>query len=98
MINKKRKMMIEAMDLEISKLQTELFDTDVNSENYDVIQHKLKVALDQRELLSSKKLTFSGDALLGAGVSILSLVAILKHEELNIITSKAFSIFTKGIK
>lgn len=86
MFGKKR----EKTDLEkeIARLYSEMEGMNPDDKEY---QTRLEVVIKLTALTPKKDRVVSGDAVLGAGVNLLLTGAILHHEKLNVITSKAFS-------
>jgi hypothetical protein len=75
------------LEKEIARLYSEMEGMNPDDKEY---QTRLEVVIKLTALLPKKHSTFSGDALLGAGVNLGLTGLILHHEKLNVITSKAF--------
>lgn len=73
--------------------------TDVGTDEYSHLLTELERVC---KLMQEDKTTFSfkpsSDSILNAGMTVLSILLITKHEDLNVITSKAMSFLPKLIK
>lgn len=73
---------------EIARLFSEMEGMNPDDKEY---QTRLEVVIKLAALAPKKERVVSGDAILGAGMNLFLTGAILHHEKLNVITSKAFS-------
>lgn len=77
---------------------SELGNENVGTDRYE----KLLSELERVEVMITKNPTWSftpsADAILNGGLTILSILLITKHEQLNVITSKAVSFLPKLIR
>lgn len=76
-----------AHELEVSRLYDVMHGATPGDKDYE---DALKALVTLTELNPKRKMTVSGDAILGAVVNVLSTGAVLHHEQMNVITSKAF--------
>lgn len=85
---------IKDLDLKIGKLNKEL-ETMEDDEKYEMTLVKLTELIDLRCKLSESKDNGSVKAVVISGLfGMASLIAVLKYEEKDVITSKAFSMAT----
>lgn len=95
MFNKQLKANIKAMDKHIGKLMQELV-VEPHSDTYEEIQSKIddmtKVRTQMSESIARE--SNSKEVLTGV-IGLVATTVVLKHENLNVITSKAFSLATK---
>ena len=78
---------------EINRIHSEMESMDINSEEYkNAIGHlKSLHEIESRDLFG-----ISSDTMAVVAGNILGLILVLKHEELNVITSKALGFVIKG--
>jgi len=81
---------LKALDKEIERLVHQLENTNPVDKDYITISENLKVLCEARERKNSADI--SNEAILTAVVSIASLLIVLKYEQMEIITSKAFNL------
>ena len=84
-----------ALEREADRLDSLLESTTQGSEEYYSLlatREKLQDILDKAE---KAKFKVSGDTLVTGGVSLLSILAVLKHEQLNVISTKALGFIMK---
>lgn len=81
------------VEREIDRLFAELKDHDIDSEKYGAILDRISKLHKLRQEEKPQKI--SPDTLLIAGINLLGIVMILKHEELNVITTRAMSLVPK---
>lgn len=77
------------VDGEISRVILELQEQPVNSDEYGEVLSRLEKLQKIRHEEKPEK--FNSDALLMAATNLLGILAILQHEHLNVITSKAMN-------
>lgn len=78
---------------------SELGNTTPGTTEYEVLIQQLKTVCDlQHQDKKSSAFKPSADTLLNGGLTILSILMITRHEQLNVITSKAFSFLPKLIR
>ena len=90
-IFKKEKTMLEK---EIEVVLLDMKDMYVDSDEYEVALNHLSILHEINS--KEKKWNVSPDTMAVVAGNLLGIVLILKHEELNIITSKAMSFVIKG--
>lgn len=86
------------ISMEILRLAQELPHEDPSSERYQRILNQMaELYRLEREYQPDppQKMKFSGDAVLAAATSILTIIIITQHERLNVISSKALGFVTK---
>ena len=94
-MNKQLKKNIKALDLEIEKLHAQLADADDNAEYGDIIE-RIEQLTDLRcKLSESKVLSSHSKEIISGLIGIAGMVLVLKHEQTEVITTKAFSMATK---
>jgi len=81
---------LRALDDEIERLVRTLVNTSAVSKDYVIISENLKVLCEARERKNSRDI--SNEAILSVVTSIVSLLIVLKFEQLDVITSKAFNL------
>lgn len=81
---------LKALDDEIERLVHMLENTNPVDKDYITISENLKVLCEARERKNSRDI--SNEAILTSVVSIVSLLVVLKYEQLDVITSKAFNL------
>lgn len=84
------------LEKEYDEMMARLRDLDPLSDEYEKMK---SVVTDLHTLLMEEKdhkKTVSPDAIFGGLVNLLGIGFVLKHEELHNITSKAFSLISKG--
>jgi hypothetical protein len=75
------------VDNEISRVVNKLQDQEVDSDEYEVLLKRLeKLQKIRQEEMADYPST---DALLSAATNLIGIILILRHENLNVITSKA---------
>ena len=90
-----RNLLFDGVDGYIEELKVELATTEDHSRKHEII----KELYNLEELKNKQKVhKIKGSDLLKAGVGVLSVVAVLKHEETNIITSKIWGFATGLLK
>lgn len=107
-MKKMRGPILEQMERE-QAIQAELRTLMVTSENQNEIDNAkkkldesvehwnvLKRSLEEYDILASKKWKISPDVLLTVAANLVGIVLILKHEKIDIITSKALNFVLKG--
>lgn len=102
MFNKQLKQNIKAIDERIAVLMEEL-DNDESGEQTIFISMKLERLIEMRDKLSQNKVNESNSkeiisGALGIGASLVGIVGlkmVLKYEETDVVTSKAFSMLPK---
>lgn len=95
MFNKQLKANIKAIDAQIGKLMEELI-VEVNRDTYEEIQSKIDDLTKTRTAMSESIARESNAKEIITGViGLVATTAVLKHENINVITSKAFGIATK---
>lgn len=90
-IFKKEKTMLEK---EIEAILLDMKDMDINSDEYEVALNHLSTLYEIN--LKEKKWNVSPDTMAVVVANLLGIILILKHEELNVITSKAMNFVIKG--
>ena len=90
-IFKKEKTMLEK---EIEAILLDMKDMDLNSDEYEVALNHLSQLYEIK--MKEKKWNVSPDTMAVVVANLLGIILILKHEEMNIITSKALSFVMKG--
>lgn len=92
--NKQLKANIEALDLEIGVLTTELIDAE--GDKYITIMEKIdKLTTFRCKLVESKVSESYSKEIVGGIISIAGMVLVLKHEKAEVITSKAWTMATQ---
>lgn len=80
-------------------ITTQLGNTDPGSDEHRQLLQDLKLVC---ELINQDKTTWSfkpsADVLINGAISLISIAAILRHEQFNVITSKAMSFLPKLVK
>lgn len=95
MFNKQLKVNIKELDKEIGTIVCSMNETD-DVESLQVMIETLGKLTELRDKLSSNKVNESyAKEIISGAIAIGGLLIVLKHEESNIITSKAFSMATK---
>lgn len=84
----------KAIDAEIERVLEFLAGSEPDSEDYTAAMHNLKELYEARSKKSSKFIEF--DTIVLALTNIVGILLILKHEELNVLTSKAISFIARG--
>jgi DNA repair exonuclease SbcCD ATPase subunit len=98
MFNKQLKRNIKELDVRICKLYEEL-DKATNDDEKNQILNRAKELADLRNKLSETKTRESlVPALIPGVVGLAAMFMVIRHEETNIITTKAMSIATKFIR
>lgn len=90
-IFKKEKTMLEK---EIEAILLDMKDMDINSDEYEVALNHLSTLHEIKS--KEKKWNVSPDTMAVVAANLLGIILILKHEELNVITSKAMNFVIKG--
>ena len=90
-IFKKEKTMLEK---EIEAILLDMKDMDINSDEYEVALNHLTILHEIK--MKEKKWNVSPDTMAVVVANLLGIILILKHEELNVITSKAMNFVIKG--
>lgn len=90
-IFKKEKTMLEK---EIEAILLDMKDMDLNSDEYEVALNHLSILHEIKS--KEKKWNVSPDTMAVVVANLLGIILILKHEELNVITSKAMNFVIKG--
>lgn len=90
-IFKKEKTMLEK---EIEAVLLDMKDMDINSDEYEVALNHLTILHEIKS--KEKKWNVSPDTMAIVAGNLLGIILILKHEELNVITSKAMNFVIKG--
>ena len=90
-IFKKEKTMLEK---EIEAVLLDMKDMDLNSDEYEVALNHLSKLYEIKS--KEKKWNVSPDTMAVVVANLLGIILILKHEELNVITSKALNFVIKG--
>lgn len=86
---------IKDLDLKISKLTNELEELEGDENNYDSKMNKLEKLIELRCKLSESKVNNSVKPLIVSGLfGLTSVVVVLKYEQTEVITSKAFNMAT----
>lgn len=80
---------LKAIDDEIERLANQLGCINPVDDDYNKVADNLRVLCEAREKKNSRDI--SNEAILGAAVSIASILIVLNFEKAGIITSKAFS-------
>ena len=81
------------VDVEIARIVRALQTVDVESKEYGELLGRLEKL--QRIRQEERPDNFSSDGLLMAATNLIGIFAILQHENLNVITSKALSFVTR---
>ena len=81
------------VDVEIARMIRALQTVDVESKEYGELLGRLEKL--QRIRKDESPDNFSSDGLLMAATNLIGIFAILQHENLNVITSKALSFVTR---
>lgn len=82
------------LDMEIDEVMDTLRGLDVLDEDYDTVMDKLK---DLYELKNKNdKFNISPDTMVVVAGNLLGILLILKHEEINVVTSKAMGFVLRG--
>lgn len=90
-----RNLLFDGLDGHIEELKVELATTEDSSRKQEIV----KELYNLEELKNKQKVhKIKGADLLKAGVGVLTVVAVLKHEETNIITSKIWGFATGLLK
>ena len=90
-----RNLLFDGVDGYIEELKVELATTEDSSRKQEII----KELYNLEELKNKQKVhKIKGSDILKAGVGVLTVVAVLKHEETNIITSKIWGFATGLLK
>ena len=90
-----RNLLFDGVDGYIEELKVELATTEDSSRKQEIV----KELYNLEELKNKQKVhTVKGVDLLKAGVGVLTVVAVLKHEDTNIITSKIWGFATGLLK
>ena len=90
-----RNLLFDGVDGYIEELKVELSTTKDSSRKQEIV----KELYNLEELKNKQKVhKVKGADLLKAGVGVLTVVAVLKHEETNIITSKVWGFATGLLK
>lgn len=84
-----------AIDNEITRTEILISQTPVDSKEYYRLLNHLKQLRDLKDQERKFRFEVSGDTLVVAGVNILGILLILKHEHLNVISTKALGFITK---
>lgn len=90
-IFKKEKTMLEK---EIEEVLLDMKNMYVDSDEYEVALNHLSILHEIK--LKEKKWNVSPDTMAIVAGNLLGIILILKHEELNVITSKAMNFVIKG--
>ena len=90
-IFKKEKTMLEK---EIEAVLLDMKDMDLNSDEYEIALNHLSTLHEIKS--KEKKWNVSPDTMAVVVANLLGIILILKHEELNVITSKAMNFVIKG--
>lgn len=90
-IFKKEKTMLEK---EIEAVLLDMKDMDLNSDEYEIALNHLSILHEIKS--KEKKWNVSPDTMAVVVANLLGIILILKHEELNVITSKAMNFVIKG--
>jgi len=90
-IFKKEKTMLEK---EIEAVLLDMKDMDLNSDEYEVALNHLSTLHEIKS--KEKKWNVSPDTMAIVAGNLLGIILILKHEEFNVITSKAMNFVIKG--
>ena len=85
----------KGLDRRIQVLEGSLHDSTMTKTDRAETMSELEALVDIRERLNGGTDKISKDALLAAGVSIVSILVILKYEKLDVITSKAFGLLKR---
>jgi len=83
---------LKALDKEIERLVVQLGGIEPVDKNYAIVTERLKDLTEARERKNSCEI--SNEAILTAMVSIVSLLIVLKFEQFDVITSKAFNLIS----
>jgi len=81
----------EQIDLEMERAFRELRTHPVGTQEYVKILNVISTLSQMKEDTRPSKV--SKDTMFNVGANLVSLLMILKHEQLNVITSRAFSLF-----
>ncbi len=81
------------VDGEIHRLMIVLRDLEINSKEYGEVLRQLETLQQIRK--EEKPDGFSSDAMLMAATNLIGIFVIVRHEHLNVITSKALSFVTR---
>lgn len=80
------------LDKEITRTERKLLESDFGSEDYvKLVQYRLQ--LDA--LMNKNSSPVSKETLVLAGTNLLGILLIIKHEHVNVISSKAMSLLMK---
>ena len=89
---------LKAIDVQLQTLSLELASLSAQDDNYEKVTGQIETLVDIREELRGRKFEpVKLDTIISGVVSIASVLLITKHEKVDIITSKAFTIATKLI-
>ena len=81
------------VDVEIARMLRALQTVEVETKEYELLLGRLEKL--QRIRKDESPDNFSSDGLLMAATNLIGIFAILQHENLNVITSKALSFVTR---
>lgn len=81
------------LDSIIDTALSDMESHDVTSEEFTTAANNIKTLYEARK--NSSSWTPKPEHVLGAATNLIGIFAILKHEELNVITSKAIGLITK---
>ena len=81
------------VDVEIARMLRALQTVEVETKEYELLLGRLEKL--QRIRQEERPDNFSSDGLLMAATNLIGIFAILQHENLNVITSKALSFVTR---
>ena len=90
-IFKKEKTMLEK---EIEAILLDMKDMDLDSDKYKLALNYLSILYEIKS--TEKRWNVSPDTMAVVVANLLGIILILKHEELNVITSKAMNFVLKG--
>ena len=82
------------LEKEIDAVLSEMENMNVSDDDYEIAIEHLSRLYDIK--LKDKKWNISNDTMLVVAGNLLGIMLILKHEDLNIITSKALGFVIKG--
>jgi hypothetical protein len=84
------------LEKQVTRAIRALDDQEITSEEYDTILSRLKTLHGLQ--VNDKPEAVSKDTMLAVGANILGILLIIRHEHVNVITSRAMSMLTKPSK
>lgn len=94
MAKDKKLTLTQMIDREIAYILNEMDSTDIDDESYTLMINRLDSLYDIRNKNNSWRI--KPETVLMMSTNLLGIIIVLKHEEMNVITSKAFGLIGKG--